>query len=169
MIFWKLTDPRSKDEKLADFKSLRVWAIGLFAFFFLVLNYLSGMYFPLPPSGFDDLINFLGILTFIAGFSLSVWAKLTMGKYWGTPVQHNHKRQDKLVRHGPFKYSRNPIYVGLVLVLAGYGLALQSIFTFLAIFPALYFYKSAIKEESNLERHFKEEYSKYKKEVPRFF
>ena len=169
MIFWKLTDPRSQDEKKADFKSLRVWLIGLFAFFFLVLNYLSGMNFPLPSSGFDDLINLLGILTFFAGFAISIWAKLTMGKHWGAPVQHNQKRQNKLIKHGPFKYSRNPIYVGLVLVLAGYGLAIQSVFTFLAIIPAYYFYKSTLKEEPNLEKHFKEEYIKYKSEVPRFF
>lgn len=169
IIFWKLTDPRSKAEKLTDFKSLKVWAVGLFAFFFLILNYLSGIYFPLPASGFDDLIDLLGILTFFTGFVISIWSKLTIGKQWGAPVLHNQKRQTKLIKHGPFGYSRNPIYVGLILVLAGYGLALQSVFTFLVIFPAYYFYNSALKEEINLEKLFKEEYKKYKSEVPRFF
>ena len=57
----------------------------------------------------------------------------------------------------------------MIMVLAGYGIAIQSYFTFLTIIPILYFYNSVLKEEKNLEKVFKEEYQKYKKEVPRFF
>ena len=167
-IFWKLSDPRSRQEKVKSYFSLKGIFIGIYSFIFFGLNYLSGMFFPLPPSGFDDLIILVGLLVFIAGFSISIWAKLAMGKIWGVPAELRHD-QNKLIKHGPFKYSRNPIYVGLIMVLIGYGLALQSWFTFLALVPIFYYVKSTEKEEELLEKHFKEEYLKYKKEVPRFF
>lgn len=168
-IYWHLTDPRSKNERTKYLFSKTGILIILFSFAFLLLNYLSGMYFPLPYSGFDELLGLLGLLIFIAGAGFSLWAKMAMGKLWNAPTGHDSKRQTKLIKHGPFKYSRNPIYLGLSLVLVGYGLALQSYFTFLAIIPIIYFYKSTFKEEEILEKHFKEEYLKYKKEVPRFF
>ncbi len=168
-IYWRLSDPRSREEKIKYYFSKTGIGIGLFVFAYLVLNYLSGMYFPLPYSGFDEIMGLVGLLVFILGSIICIWAKITMGKFWNPPVSHDHKRQDKLMKHGPFKYSRNPIYVGMIMVLAGYGIAIQSYFTFLAIIPILYFYNSVLKEEKNLEKVFKEEYLKYKKEVPRFF
>lgn len=168
-IYWRLTDPRSIEEKKKYFLS----EIGIlnvaFSIIFVVLNYLSGIYFPLPASGFDDLVILAGIWIFIFGAAFALWAKVAMGNLWNTPAAHEHKRQTKLLKHGPFKYSRNPIYVGISMVLIGYGLALQSYFTFLAIIPIIYFYNSVLKEEKNLEKVFKEEYLKYKKQVPRFF
>lgn len=168
-IYWRLSDPRSRDEKIKYLFSKTGLLIGLFAIVYVLLNYISGMFFPLPYSGFDELLGLLGLLIFIFGSAISVWAKVTMGKFWNAPAAHDHKRQNKLLKTGPFKYSRNPIYVGIIMVLAGFGLAIQSYFTFLTIIPILYFYNSVLKEEKNLEKVFKEEYVKYKKEVPRFF
>lgn len=168
LIFWKLTDPRPFKEKIKSYLSPKVVAYGVFIFIFFVLNYISGMCFPLPPSGFDDLMVLIGMLTFLAGSLIAIWAKVTMGKVWGIPTEMR-KDQNKLIKHGPFKYSRNPIYVGLIMVLIGYGLAIQSWFTFLALVPIFYFLSATEKEEKLLEKHFKEEYLKYKKEVPRFF
>ncbi len=168
LIYWKLSDPRTKEDRWKSYLKPKSILIGLFIFLFFTLNYLSAMYFPLPASGFDDLINLLGILVFFVGMAIAVWAKLTMGKIWGVPAEMR-KDQNKLVKTGPFKYSRNPIYLGLIMVLVGYGLSIQSFFTFLAIIPIFYFWTFAQKEEELLEKHFKEEYLKYKKEVPRFF
>lgn len=168
LIFWKLTDPRPFKEKIKSYTSGKVILYGSYIFIFFVLNYISGMYFPLPSSGFDDLMILIGMLTFLGGSLIAIWAKVTMGKIWGIPAEMR-KDQNKLIKHGPFKYSRNPIYVGLIMVLIGYGLALQSWFIFLALVPIFYFMSAAEKEEKLLEKYFKEEYLKYKKEVPRFF
>lgn len=157
LIFWKLTEPRPFKEKLNSYLEPKSILIGLFILVFFTLNYLSGTYFPLPSSGLDELITLLGMLVFLIGSLIAIWAKKTMGK------------ENKLIRHGPFSYTRNPIYLGLVMVLIGYGLALQSYFTFLAAIPIFYFWNFMITEEQLLEKHFKEEYLKYKKEVPRFF
>lgn len=166
--FWAFTDPRSKTERAKYYFSLRGLIISAFAFLFVVLNYASAIYFPLPDSAMDNFLMYSGLLIFILGITISFWAKVTMGKIWGVPA-HMRKDQNKLIKHGPFQYTRNPIYVGLVMVLIGYGLALQSWFIILALIPIFYFNYAAQKEEKLLEKHFGNEYLKYKKEVPRFF
>lgn len=166
--FWAFSDPRSKKERLKSYTQPKIILYAIFTIAFFSLNYISGVYFPLPNSGFDNILSIVGALIFAAGTAIAVWAKVTMGKIWGMPAEMR-KDQNKLVKHGPFHYTRNPIYVGLIMVMIGYGLALQSYFTFLALIPILYFNYVAEKEEKLLEKHFKEEYLKYKKEVPRFF
>lgn len=167
-MYWLFSDPRTKEERLKSYTDLRMLSFAFFTFIFFSLNYASGVYFPLPESGFDNFLMIAGVVIFVLGVALAVWAKVTMGKIWGIPAQMR-KDQNKLVKHGPFKYTRNPIYVGLVMGMIGYSLALQSWFGFLTLIPILYFNYAAQKEEEILEKHFGHEYLKYKKEVPRFF
>lgn len=167
-LYWLLSDPRSKSERLESYKQPRMLLFAFFTTIFFALNYSSGVYFPLSNSILDNSLTYAGLIIFSLGLVIAVWAKVTMGKIWGVPAQMR-KDQNKLVKHGPFKYTRNPIYVGLLMVLIGYGLSLQSYFTFLALIPLFYFNYAAKKEEKLLEKHFGGEYLKYKKEVPRFF
>lgn len=167
-VYWLLSDPRSRAERLESYKQPRMLLFAFFTTVFFALNYTSGVYFPLPESTFDSSLTYAGLIIFFLGVIIAVWAKVTMGKIWGVPAQMR-KDQNKLVKHGPFKYTRNPIYVGLIMVLIGYGLALGSYFTFLVLIPIFYFNYAAQKEEKLLEKHFGSEYLKYKKEVPRFF
>lgn len=167
-IFWKLTDPRTFKEKLKSYFEVRSILIGLFSFFFVVLNYLSGVFFPLPYSNFEEVGLVLGILLYAGGMALSVWAKLTMREVWGVPAEHHIRRQDKLIKEGPFKFTRNPIYLGHIMLLLGYGFLLRSYFTFLVLIPIWYFYRSAKKEEKLLEKHFGKKYMEYREKVPRF-
>ncbi len=168
-IFWIISDPRPKKERFNSYFQPKIFLYASFSTFFFTLNYLSGRYFPLPESGFDPVLVLVGLVSFIGGLILAIWAKVTMGKVWGMPAEHHLDRQNKIIKTGPFKHTRNPIYLGLLMVLIGYGLALQSYFTFLSLIAIYYFWKSTQKEEIILEKHFKEEYKKYKKEVPRFF
>lgn len=168
-VFWSLTDPRPRAERIKSYlHPLRI-SYALFIILFVSLNYLSGMYFPLPDSGFDNILSIVGTIIFSGGVILSVWAKITMGKVWGVPAEHQKHRQNKLITTGPFHHTRNPIYIGLSMVLVGYGLALQSYFTFLALIPIYYFWTVAQKEEKLLELNFGKEYLEYQKKVPRFF
>lgn len=73
----------------------------------------------------------------------------------------------KLVKSGPFKFSRNPVYLGYFLISFGVALSLGSVSSFLA--PILYFsVVNAIVipfEESNLKKAFGREYLNYQKSV----
>ena len=73
---------------------------------------------------------------------------------------------DFLVTSGPFKFSRNPIYLGMMLILSGFNIFLGSLI--ILVFPALFVIiinKIIKKEELKLEEFFGEKYLNYKNKV----
>lgn len=166
-IIWFITDPRTFKERLKQYLTPTTYGTITIELVFVYFNFS----YPntLPVNDITNTAVILGIILYLIGLFISIWAKITMGKFWGRPAQHNIKRQNKLINNDPFKYSRNPIYLGLIIIFLGFSLALKSIFIILNIFVILYFYYAAVKEEKILEKHFGKEYLKYKSSVPRFF
>lgn len=59
----------------------------------------------------------LGIVTAVAGFALAIWARVHIGRNWSSSVVA--KVQHELIRSGPYRWVRHPIYSGLMLALLG--------------------------------------------------
>lgn len=75
-----------------------------------------------------------------------------------------------LVNGGPFRFTRNPMYVGLILVLVGWILWLGSAWAALAL-PAFVLYISRFQiqpEERALEAHFGDAFRSYASRVRRW-
>lgn len=126
-IIWFITDPRSIEERIRQYFTLTTYGVLIVELGFVYFNFTYSN--TLPLTGFAGTIAVsIGIIVYLLGLFISIWAKITMGKFWGRPAQHNIKRQSKLIDNGPFKYSRNPIYLGLILAFLGYSLALKSVF-----------------------------------------
>ena len=163
---WVLTDPRPiGEQQWFSSKLLITYAVevGL-----LVPQVVSGLYFPWNLGSLNQLCSVFGLIIFNVGIILAVWAKLTMKKSWGMPGEHAISRQKKLVTSGPFAMSRNPIYVGLLLLTLGFALTLRSYFIFLVIWLFFYFKAAIIKEEKLLTGYFGKEYQAYLCIVPRY-
>ena len=133
----------------------------------IILQILAAVYTPLPKNVFTNILVIVSLLMYFIGFILAFWGKNTMNQSWGVPGEHA-KKQNKLVTKGPFAFTRNPIYLGFLLLYFGYAGAMLSWLFILRIPLAIYFYKSAKKEEINLEKIFGKEYVDYKKRVPLF-
>ena len=75
-----------------------------------------------------------------------------------------------LVTGGPFRYSRNPIYVSLTLIYAGIALLANNLWVFVLLIPlhAVMQYGVIHREERYLERKFGEDYGRYKVAVRRW-
>ena len=103
------------------------------------------------------------------GLSLAIrTARLLLTHGEGTPAPWDPPR--KFVVEGPYRYVRNPMIIGVILMLGAESLALASwpLATWLAIFAivnAIYF---PLSEEKGLERRFGESYLGYKANVPRW-
>lgn len=69
-----------------------------------------------PETGAAPL-TLVGTVLFWAGLALIFWAAVTMMRAQTTVVPH--LRAARLVTHGPFRFSRNPIYLGDAMVLSG--------------------------------------------------
>ncbi|MEO0487883.1 MAG: isoprenylcysteine carboxylmethyltransferase family protein [Pseudomonadota bacterium] len=59
----------------------------------------------------------IGGLLVLAGIGLILWAALVFARARTTIIPH--RRASALVTHGPFRLSRNPIYLADALILAG--------------------------------------------------
>ncbi len=76
----------------------------------------------------------------------------------------------ELTRKGPYRFSRNPMYLGLALVSIGCGLAFDSGWILVLLVPTLVIlhYGVILPEERYLEKKFGEEYLGFKRSVRRW-
>lgn len=165
---WIITLPkhyRTTPEKLLNPKVLTRIALII-----LTIPFTLGaaMVYRLPPTELDPMLEIIGIFLYIAGFVLAIWAKYTMKDMWGGPAQHDNKGQDTLITTGPFAFSRNPIYLALLLLFVGFARTIHSPAIVLVI-PYFYVFTGFINaEEQLLQQHFGKNYVEYKKKVPRW-
>jgi protein-S-isoprenylcysteine O-methyltransferase Ste14 len=114
-------------------------------------------------------IFWLALFAGSIGFGLSVWtAGLFIKIGDGTPAPWDPPK--KLVARGPYRYVRNPMIIGVLLLLAAEAMLLQSwpIAAWMTVFfigNAVYF---PIIEEKGLENRFGDDYRAYKARVPRW-
>ena len=75
-----------------------------------------------------------------------------------------------LVIAGPYRFTRNPIYIGFVLAYFGLAIVLTSMWVLLLLIPVSLILQRGVvlREEAYLERQFGEAYLKYKARVPRW-
>lgn len=102
------------------------------------------------------------------GSALGVWAFTTMRRAHTSPEPWHPTTA--IVSHGPFRYSRNPIYVAFTLIYLGLSIWRNSLTT-LALLPAVLavMRRGVIdREERYLERKFGGAYTQYKARVRRW-
>jgi len=108
----------------------------------------------------------LGIMAL--GLGIGMWAMITFVRA-GTNVP-THKPATTIITHGPYRYSRNPIYIGLNLLYIGLSVSFGAIWL-LAVLPALLWVMRRYviaREEIYLERKFGAAYTGYKNRVRRW-
>jgi protein-S-isoprenylcysteine O-methyltransferase Ste14 len=123
------------------------------------------------PSDINSIFpfNFLGILILLLGFVFVITANyhlLAVGRI-GLKAWEPFHISSTLVTSGPYRYSRNPIYLGVVLILLGFAIAFVSITVFICAFAVfLSCWRFFVRwEEEKLEDVFGEEYLSYKLRV----
>ena len=116
-----------------------------------------------PPSLriFGPLIALCAVLLFLLSFREFRKA--------GTPVR-GAVRPTAIVRTGPYRFSRNPIYVSFILLVLGLSLWWNDLWPVVALVPSVGFIAAVVipREEGFLERNFQHEYSSYKASVRRW-
>jgi protein-S-isoprenylcysteine O-methyltransferase Ste14 len=119
------------------------------------------------PSG-RSAATLVGWLFVALGTGLSVWGLATFRRA-GTSIRPSSPAST-LVTHGPFRLSRNPMYLGLTLVYLGVTLLMNSVWT--ALFLPLVIgtlYLTVIRhEERYLAATFGDEYDDYRGRVRRW-
>jgi protein-S-isoprenylcysteine O-methyltransferase len=105
-----------------------------------------------------------GLVIVVAGIAFAFWARLTLGRTWSSAV--TLKEDHQLIRRGPYRIVRHPIYAGILLAAlgtaVGYG-KVQCLVGVAIVFLA--FRMKWITEERFLEEQFGAEYLAYRREV----
>lgn len=116
----------------------------------------------MPPLNF-----YPGAILFAAGASLYTWTILLFARI-GQGTQAPTVPTRRLITSGPFAYSRNPMVSGVILLITGLGLLVNS-YGFIAIglvIPLAYLVFIKLVEEKELEVRFGREYLEYKTRMP---
>ena len=105
----------------------------------------------------------LALLCFIVGMSLGTWA----GRAFG--FRATLGLGDRLVTRGPYRYSRNPQYLGDSLSILGYMVLTNSwMVGAIGLLGVILNLLAPFTEEPWLEERFEDDYREYKRRVPRF-
>ena len=110
----------------------------------------------------------LGILVVLVACALFIAAVRTFRKA-GTPVPGN-RPTTTIVRTGPYRFSRNPVYLAFTLFQIGLAAWANSLGLLLAVLPALALMMLVVipREERYLEARFPAEYGEYSRAVRRW-
>jgi len=134
----------------------------------IILGVLSIALFPhrlIRHSAFfqDDILEIVGVSLILLGQLLRVSAR----GYKAEQSRNGHQ----LIQNGPYSMVRNPMYLGIILIGLGtvfFILELWVAVLFAALF-LLRYWQLFVKEEKILQESFGQQYSAYKKSVPRIF
>lgn len=137
------------------FVSMQFFLFGLYAFEFL------------PVYKFPILVRYLGALVAIIGVFIALVSILQIKKNitaFPTPTA-----EALLLTDGFYKFSRHPIYTGIILFLFGYGFFHNSISKLIlaSILVVLFYVKTKYEKEQLVQKF--PDYKAYQSKVNRFF
>ena len=110
----------------------------------------------------------LGALIFVAGIALNVGGFVAQKPAGTDPIPFNPTT--RIVAHGLYRFSRNPMYLGFALCTFGLAILVDSAWMLLALPIGLVLVDRIVitREERYLERKFGDEYLNYKRRVRRW-
>ena len=116
------------------------------------------------------------LIQYIVGFVLIATSVVLLpsafGRFRATGTNVDvRKPTTAIIKDGPYRFSRNPLYLSMSLLYLGIGVASDSVWILGTLIPALavMHYGVILREEAYLERKFGEEYLRYKQSVRRWF
>lgn len=111
--------------------------------------------------------EWLGLAITAAGVAFAVWARRHLGTNWSGVV--TLKEGHELIRTGPYRAVRHPIYTGILLALLGTAVAIGEVRGLVAAAAALAsFYIKARREESFLVEEFGAAFAEHQRHTGMF-
>lgn len=139
----------------------------------LVAAFLAGLFlqrvYPLPWPGLDDWpARLVGLGIGAAGLALILWAAITLWRHRTTVMPT--RGVSELVTDGPFRFRRNPIYIGDAMVLLGLAEITKSLWMVLLVpvFAGLVTWLAILPEERHLEAKFGDAWRAYRDRTRRW-
>jgi protein-S-isoprenylcysteine O-methyltransferase Ste14 len=172
-VYWAVSALRQKPAKKEEHFTERLRHLVPVMVAFLLLSRSDASYGWLglrfaPESG---TLNLLGLVVAGGGVAFAIWARWHLGGNWSAVV--SIREEHDLIRTGPYRAVRHPIYTGLLLAIMGTVLIVGEFRALLALAILLAsLYLKARKEDAWLAREFGETFEGHAKRtgmfLPRF-
>lgn len=160
-LLWAFATKRTQTrESLASRIPYLIFTVGAFYAMFshdVAFNWLRLRI--LPPNSW---IENIGIAVTAIGLLFSIWPRFHLGRNWSSQV--TVKVGHQLIRSGPYRWVRHPIYSGMILALLGTAINKGQLSGFVAVVLLWvgFSLKSRI-EERFMATTFGEEYAEYRR------
>lgn len=139
-------------------------ALAIAIIFGLTLNWLVPL--PFMPPGLPR--GWIGVILFALCLALLIWAAATITRA-GSNVPTNQPTT-AIVEAGPYRLSRNPIYLAMLVGLVGLAIAFDTVWLLIMLVPFALVIRYGViaREERYLERKFGDSYRGYCSRVRRW-
>jgi len=157
-LYWEIAARNVAETKSSESRASR----GLHVFLTNVAVLLQiapirglGRFLPVSSS-----IMVTGLAIEAGGLYLAIWARRHLGRFWSGEIAI--KVEHELIRSGPYKLMRHPIYTGLLTMYVGTALVVGSWLAIIGLAVGLFAYWRKIQlEETNLRVAFGAKYEDY--------
>jgi protein-S-isoprenylcysteine O-methyltransferase Ste14 len=119
-----------------------------------------------------EFTDWVGVALTAFGCAFAIWARIFIGANWSGSVQV--KVGHELMRGGPYRFVRHPIYTGLLVAMLGTGMVRDRVMSLVGfvLLVAGFWVKSRMEEEF-MRKTFGAEYEEYRRRtgglLPRFW
>jgi protein-S-isoprenylcysteine O-methyltransferase Ste14 len=162
-LYWLLNAFGNKKSVYRQGRFARLIYLALLAGFIYAILHVQQLQLRLLP--YTLATQIVGITLCAVGIGFAIWARRVLGGNWSGVV--TLKEDHVLVRRGPYRIVRHPIYTGAILGAIGSFIALLPTLqgVVCVVFLTIMLRVKSLFEESLLVRQFPEDYLQYKREV----
>ncbi|MGC9947826.1 MAG: isoprenylcysteine carboxylmethyltransferase family protein [Bryobacteraceae bacterium] len=161
-LYWEIAAKNAAAAKTSESKGSRAVHVFLAnAALLLEIVPIRGLGRFLPAA---SLIMTAGLAVEALGLCLTIWARRHLGRNWSGEI--TIKVDHQLIRSGPYKLLRHPIYTGLLTMYAGIAIVTGEWLAIVGFAMAAFAYWRKIRlEEANLRVAFGAEYESYRRDT----
>jgi len=154
-LYWLVSAlNRKKTKRRESWMQRMTYVLPLVAAFYLLSRYefrktwLGTRFVPATPA-----FAWLGVAIMASGVAIAFWARFHLGANWSGVV--TLKQGHELIRTGPYRTIRHPIYTGILVAFLGNAVAVGEVRGLIGLVIIwLSFYVKARREESFLAQEF---------------
>lgn len=159
-FYWEIKDKNSAPAIASESRQSRAVHV--------VMGNVALLLIILPVRGLSQrflpgavLTSLAGLAVEMVGLLLAVWARRVLGQYWSGEI--SIKAEHKLMRSGPYRVVRHPIYTALLAMYLGTTIVSGQMHALIGLVLALIAYLRKTRlEETNLVNAFGADYIEYR-------
>jgi protein-S-isoprenylcysteine O-methyltransferase Ste14 len=164
VLVWLFMAFFSKSNKRRETPGQRLQHVlpAMMGFLLIFREGFGSPWFTRPIFPDNPVLMLVCIALTMLGLLFSVWARLALGSNWSGTV--TIKANHQLIRRGPYRFIRHPIYTGMLAALLATAITKQQVSGMLGfVVVSFALYRKALREESFLSQEFGDAFAEHQR------